>query len=83
MTLGLSDISVAVNVSSSSRMSSSVMGTVTVLLEIVLIHLKLLPLMMELEIADIIFFIKSVRYPSDHFARVVETSCTVTKTFSL
>jgi hypothetical protein len=32
-----------------------------------LIHLKLLPLMMELEIADIIFFIKSVRYPSDHF----------------
>jgi hypothetical protein len=32
-----------------------------------LIHLKLLPLMMELEIADIIFFIKSVRYTSDHF----------------
>ena len=30
-------------------------------------HLKLLPLMMELEIADIIFFIKSVRYPSDIF----------------
>ena len=32
-----------------------------------LIHLKLLPLMMELENADIIFFVKSVRYSSDHF----------------
>ena len=32
-----------------------------------LIHLKLLPLIMELEIADMILFIKSVRYPSDHF----------------
>ena len=32
-----------------------------------LIHLKLLPLMMELEIADIMFLIKSIRSPTDHF----------------
>ena len=32
-----------------------------------LIHLKLLPLMMELEIADIMFLIKSMRSPTDHF----------------
>ena len=32
-----------------------------------LINLHLLPLMMEFEIADIIFFVKSLKYPSDHF----------------
>ena len=32
-----------------------------------LIHLKLLPLMMELEIADIMFLIKSMRSPTNHF----------------
>ena len=32
-----------------------------------LIHLKLLPLMMELEIADILFFIKSIKGPTEHF----------------
>ena len=32
-----------------------------------LIHLKLLPLMMELVIADIMFLIKSMRSPTDHF----------------
>ena len=32
-----------------------------------LIHLNLLPLMMELELADIIFFVKSIKAPSDHF----------------
>ena len=32
-----------------------------------LINLHLLPLMMELEIADIMFFVKSLKYPSDHF----------------
>ena len=32
-----------------------------------LIHLKLLPLMMQLEIADIMFLIKSMRSATDHF----------------
>jgi hypothetical protein len=32
-----------------------------------LIHLKLLPLMMEYEIADIMFLVKSIKFPSDHF----------------
>ena len=32
-----------------------------------LIHFKLLPLMMELEIADRMFLIKSMRSPTDHF----------------
>ena len=32
-----------------------------------LLHLRLLPLMMVLEIYDILFFIKSLKEPSDHF----------------
>ena len=32
-----------------------------------LMYLHLLPLMMELEIADIIFLIKSLKFPSEHF----------------
>ena len=32
-----------------------------------LIHLNLLPLMMELEIADVMFLVKSLKFPSDHF----------------
>ena len=32
-----------------------------------LIHLKLLPLMMEYEIADIMFLVRSIKFPSDHF----------------
>ena len=32
-----------------------------------LIHLNLLPLMIELELADIIFFVKSIKAPTDHF----------------
>ena len=32
-----------------------------------LIHLKLLPLIMEYEIADIMFLVKSIKFPSDHF----------------
>ena len=32
-----------------------------------LIELHLLPLMMEFEIADIVFFIKSLKFPLDHF----------------
>ena len=32
-----------------------------------LTHLHLLPLMMEYEIADIIFFIKSLKFPSEYF----------------
>ena len=31
------------------------------------IHLNLLPLMMEFEIADIIFLIRTIKFPSDHF----------------
>ena len=30
-------------------------------------HLKLLPLIMEYEIADIMFLVKSIKFPSDHF----------------
>ena len=32
-----------------------------------LIHLNLLPLMMELEIADVMFLVKSLKFPSNHF----------------
>ena len=32
-----------------------------------LIHLHLLPLMMEFEISDILFLVKSMKYPSNHF----------------
>ena len=32
-----------------------------------LIHLNLLPLMMEFEIVDIMFLVKSVKFPSGHF----------------
>ena len=32
-----------------------------------LINLQLLPLMMEFEISDILFLVKSIKYPSDHF----------------
>ena len=32
-----------------------------------LIHLNLLPLMMEFEISDIMFLVKSIKHPSDHF----------------
>ena len=32
-----------------------------------LMELNLLPLMMEYEIADIMFFVKSLKFPSDHF----------------
>ena len=32
-----------------------------------LLHLNLLPLMMEFEIADIMLLVKSIKFPSDHF----------------
>ena len=32
-----------------------------------LIHLNLLPLMMEFEIADVMFLIRTIKFPSDHF----------------
>ena len=32
-----------------------------------LIHLNLLPLMMEFEVSDIMFLVKSMKHPSDHF----------------
>ena len=49
-----------------------------------LIQLELLPLMMELEIADIIFLIKSLRSPSPHFNvyNFVEFSSYSTRSFS-
>ena len=49
-----------------------------------LIQLELLPLMMELEIADIIFLIKSLRSPSPHFNvyNFVEFSSHSTHSFS-
>ena len=32
-----------------------------------LTHLNLLPLMMEIEIADVMFLIRTIKFPSDHF----------------
>ena len=49
------------------RVTKFIVGDALVKYHDRLLQLKMLPLMMEFEIADILFLIKSIKYPSNHF----------------